>query len=392
MLPIFALAVLLAIYALGEIVAQKTKAVLSMTLVIALVLLVGFWCGLPPTIFNDAAIPGAGMLLVGILITSLGTRINFAELKRQWKTVIIGVVGVSVAVAGIILVGQFAIGRDLAMAGAPIFAGANTASLVMIEALDKKGLGELSTFCILMLVTQNFVGIPVASQLLRKEAKDMLNRPDQLRLYMRTQAENAAAAGETVRRKPLQLPEMFAKPSVYLCKLALVATVANVLSGLTKGVVHYFVFALLLGILFYELGFLEEDSLTKSHASTFILFITTVVIFTNLANTSPQQVLEMLPALLLCLVIGVVFAVVAGFLLGKALHVGTGLSISIILTCTFGFPTTLFMPQEVAQAIGRTDEERTALRNYLEPKMITGGFVTVTIFSVILAGVVAGML
>ncbi len=388
MLPIFALAVLLAIYALGEIVAQKTKAVLSMTLVIALVLLVGFWCGLPPTIFDDAAIPGAGMLLVGILITSLGTRIDFAELRRQWKTVIIGVVGVSIAVAGIILVGQFVIGRDMAMAGAPIFAGANTASLVMIDALGKKGLSELSTFCILMLVTQNFVGIPVASQLLRKEAKDMLARPDQLRLYMHTQAEAEGAK----RRKPLQLPEMFAKPSVYLCKLALVATVANVLASLTKGKIHYFVFALLLGILFYELGFLEEDSLTKSHASTFILFITTVVIFTNLANTTPQQVLGMLPALLLCLGIGVVFAVAAGFVLAKVLKVGTGLSISIILTCTFGFPTTLFMPQEVAQAIGRTDEEKAALRNYLEPKMITGGFVTVTIFSVILAGIVAGML
>lgn len=388
MLPIFALAVLLAIYALGEIVAQKTKAVLSMTLVIALVLLVGFWCGLPPTIFDDAAIPGAGMLLVGILITSLGTRIDFAELRRQWKTVIIGVVGVSIAVAGIILVGQFVIGRDMAMAGAPIFAGANTASLVMIDALGKKGLSELSTFCILMLVTQNFVGIPVASQLLRKEAKDMLARPDQLRLYMHTQAETE----EAKRRKPLQLPEMFAKPSVYLCKLALVATVANVLASLTQGKVHYFVFALLLGILFYELGFLEEDSLTKSHASTFILFITTVVIFTNLANTTPQQVLSMLPALLLCLGIGVVFAVAAGFVLAKVLKVGTGLSISIILTCTFGFPTTLFMPQEVAQAIGRTDEEKAALRNYLEPKMITGGFVTVTIFSVILAGIVAGML
>lgn len=388
MLPIFALAVLLAIYALGEIVAQKTKAVLSMTLVIALVLLVGFWCGLPPTIFDDAAIPGAGMLLVGILITSLGTRIDFAELRRQWKTVIIGVVGVSIAVAGIILVGQFVIGRDMAMAGAPIFAGANTASLVMIDALGKKGLSELSTFCILMLVTQNFVGIPVASQLLRKEAKDMLARPDQLRLYMHTQAEAEGAK----RRKPLQLPEMFAKPSVYLCKLALVATVANVLASLTKGKIHYFVFALLLGILFYELGFLEEDSLTKSHASTFVLFITTVVIFTNLANTTPQQVLSMLPALLLCLGIGVVFAVAAGFVLAKVLKVGTGLSISIILTCTFGFPTTLFMPQEVAQAIGRTDEEKAALRNYLEPKMITGGFVTVTIFSVILAGIVAGML
>ena len=216
----------------------------------------------------------------------------------------------------------------------------------------------------------------------------MLARPDQLRLYMHTQAD----AEEAKRRKPLQLPEVFAKPSVYLCKLALVATVANVLASLTQGKIHYFVFALLLGILFYELGFLEEDSLTKSHASTFILFITTVVIFTNLANTTPQQVLSMLPALLLCLGIGVVFAVAAGFVLAKVLKVGTGLSISIILTCTFGFPTTLFMPQEVAQAIGRTNEEKAALRNYLEPKMITGGFVTVTIFSVILAGIVAGML
>lgn len=388
MLPIFALTVLLAIYALGEIVAQKTKAVLSMTLVIAIVLLVGFWLGLPPTIFEDAAIPQAGMLLVGVLITSLGTRIDFAELKRQWKTVIIGVVGVSVAVAGIILVGQFIIGRDMAMAGAPIFAGANTASLVMIDALGKKGLDSLSTFCILMLVTQNFVGIPVASLLLRKEARNFLARPEQLHLYMHSQEE--AAQGH--KRKPLQLPAAFARPSVYLTKLALVATIANVLSSLTQGKIHYFLFALLLGILFYELGFLEADSLTKSHASTFILFITTVVIFTNLANTSPQQVLSMLLPLLLCLAIGVVFAVAAGLVLGKVLKVGTGLSISIILTCTFGFPTTLFMPQEVAQAMGRTEEEKLAIRNYLEPKLITGGFVTVTIFSVILAGIVAGML
>lgn len=388
MLPILALAVMLAIFAFGEIVAQKTKAVLSATLVIALVLLIGFWCGLPKTIFDDAAIPGAGMLLVGLLITSLGTRIDFKELRRQWKTVIIGVVGVSVAVAGIILVDQFIIGRDLAMAGAPIFAGANTAALVMIDALGKKGLESLSTFCILMLVAQNFIGIPVASSMLRREAKNFLKSPEQVALYRHAGAEVESKG----RRKPLQLPEMFAKPSVYLTKLALVATLANLLASLTQGKVHYFVFALLLGILFYELGFLEGDILTKSQASSFILFITTVVIFTNLANTTPQQVLSMLVPLLVCLITGVLFAIAAGFVLGKVLKVGTGLSISIILTCTFGFPTTLFIPQEVSQAIGTNEDERIAIRNYLEPKMITGGFVTVTIFSVILAGIIAGML
>ena len=391
MLPILALTVLLAIFAFGEIVAQKTKAVLSATLVIAVVLLIGFWCGLPKTLFEDAAIPAAGMILVGPLITSLGTRIDFAELKRQWKTVIIGVVGVSAAVFGIIGVAGLIIGRDMAMAGAPIFAGANTAALVMMDALKQKGLETLSAFCILMLVTQNFIGIPVASLMLRHEARRFLTDKEQVEMYALTSEEKALDAGKA-KRKLLQLPEVFNKPSVHLAKLAMVSVVANYLAILTQGKVHYFVWALLLGVLFHELGFLDADSLTKSQASTFILFITTVVIFTNLANTTPQQLLSMIFPLIVCLGLGVVFAIIAGIILGKILKVGTGLSISIILTCTFGFPTTLFIPKEVSQAIGQDDHERAALLHYLEPKMITGGFVTVTIFSVILAGIVAGML
>ena len=42
MTPILALAVLLFIYALGEMIAQKSKAVLSTVLAIAILLLAGF--------------------------------------------------------------------------------------------------------------------------------------------------------------------------------------------------------------------------------------------------------------------------------------------------------------------------------------------------------------
>ena len=45
MTPILALAVLLFIYALGEMIAQKSKAVLSTVLAIAILLLAGFWSG-----------------------------------------------------------------------------------------------------------------------------------------------------------------------------------------------------------------------------------------------------------------------------------------------------------------------------------------------------------
>jgi hypothetical protein len=118
----------------------------------------------------------------------------------------------------------------------------------------------------------------------------------------------------------------------------------------------------------------------------------TVIVFSNLAKTTPQQIIDMSFPLVLSLGIGVIFSIAAGYILGKILHMGFGISASIILTCTFGFPTTMFMSQEVARAVGRTDDEKLAIRNYLEPKMLTGGFVTVTVFSVILAGVVAGML
>ena len=108
-----AFAILLAIFALGEIVAEKTRAILSATLVIAVVLLIAFWCGLPADIFDTACLTAISNLLVGILITSLGTMIDFPELKRQWKTVVISLLCVIVGVAVIVIVGPILIGHDM---------------------------------------------------------------------------------------------------------------------------------------------------------------------------------------------------------------------------------------------------------------------------------------
>ena len=65
---------------------------------------------------------------------------------------------------------------------------------------------------------------------------------------------------------------------------------------------------------------------------------------------------------------------------------------SLGISCTFGFPTTMLIPQEVSEAIGRDEREKAAILNYLLPKMLTAGFVTVTIASVLIAGFVVNML
>ena len=383
MTAVQAFCVLLAIFALGEIVAEKTRAILSATLVIAVVLLIAFWCGLPADIFDTAAVTGIANVLIGILITSMGTMIDFPELKRQWKTVVVSLVCVICGVALIVVVCPLLMGHDMAIAGA------NTAALLMTSTLTEKGLADLSSFVILVLVAQNFVGIPVASILLRKDAQSFLKDKGNIALYAHGDA--AAAAGEA-KRKLLELPKSLNKPSIKLLKLGLVAALSQFCAGLTNGTIHFFVFALLFGILFSELGFLEKNILPQTESNGMIVFTTTVIIFTNLANTTPQQLIDMLVPLLLLLVTGVVGVAVAGLILSKVLHMAPGMAISLGLTCTFGFPTTMFIPKEVANAMSSNEEERAAIENYMLPKMVTAGFVTVTISSVLIAGVVVKML
>lgn len=385
---VVALTVLLAIFAFGEWMAEKTKAVLSTALVVAIVLLVAFWLGLPGDIFHVAGIDSISMILVSLLITSLGTTMDLPELARQWKTVIVSLAGVVVGVACIILVAPFFMDRTMAIAGAPIYAGANAAALMMKDALDKSGNTDLFQFCLMLLVTQNFIGIPIASQLLKREAVLFVKNPDNIKAYAVSLEEKQQMEN---KRRILQLPPSLSKPSIIITKLGAVAALAQFSATLTKGKIHPFVFALLLGVLFSQLGFLETNILGKTGSATFIVFATTVIIFANLSTTTPQQIVSMLFPLLLCLILGTIGVAIAGVITGKILKVSPYLAISLGLTCTFGFPTTMFIPQEVSRAVGKSDEEQTAIFNYLSPKMLIAGFVTVTVASVFVAGTVIAM-
>lgn len=391
MIAVAALAVLLCIYAAGELIAQKTKAIFSSVLSMAILLLAGFWSGLlPDTIIGDAQITGFGNVIAGLLIVSLGTTIDFQELKQQWRVVVTAFLCVCGTVLVIILMGIPTMGPQMALSSAPIFAGGSAATLIMTTALNEKGLALASTFCIVLYVTQKFIGVPIASLLLRRTARQFIQRPELVAQYgSQTEAQASSSGG---RRRPLQLPPLFARPSVFLAKLGLVAVVAHYASVLTGGVIHYFVMCLVMGALFFALGFLEKNILNKTQSAGLITFFVTILIFSNLATTTPAQVVSVIGPLLIAAVGGVAGTVAVGFVCGKLLRLPFGLAVSLGISCTFGFPTTMLIPQEVAEAVGTTQEEKTAILNYLLPKMLTAGFVTVTIASVILAGVAVRLL
>ncbi|GHV36954.1 hypothetical protein FACS1894187_12560 [Synergistales bacterium] len=397
-----ALTVFLVVFAIGELVADKTKAVLSTTLVIAFVLLMGFWFKwpdgsffLPHELFDLSNVgPLAGILIL-VLITSMGTVIDLEELKRQWKTVVVALATLLIATVAIVFLDPYLFERDLAYAGAPIFAGANVAVLILLNVFKNKVADpvlfqQLNSFILLVLVFQNFVGIPISSFLLRIEAKRFIRHPEEMAVYLKDEAEKVALG--PAKRKLLQFPDSFNKPTVILAKLGIVACIAQYLAGWTGGVVHPFVMCLLVGVAFTELGFLEKQSLSKSGSATFIMFATTMVIFANLTKTTPELLMSLLYPLAVLLGTGAVFVIISGIIIGKIIGMSPLLAIPVGLTCTFGFPTTLFISQEVAAAIGTTPDEKKAIENYILPKMLTGGFITVTIASVLIAGFVGSHL
>ena len=110
------------------------------------------------------------------------------------------------------------------------------------------------------------------------------------------------------------------------------------------------------------------------------------------AQTTPEQVLSVLPALLTAAACGVFGTMVAALLCAKLLRIPISLAAAYGISCTFGFPTTMLIPQEVSEAFGRNEKEKKAILNFLLPKMLTAGFVTVTIVSVLIAGAAVKML
>ena len=386
---IVSLTALFCIYAVSELIAMRTRAILSTVLGISVILLAGFWSGLlPQTLIKDAQVSGIGMGVVGMLIVSMGTTIDFTELKQEWKVVVTSVLCVVFAVAAIILIGAFVMDPKIAISGSPIFAGGNAATLIMLAAAKEKGLEYVGTFCLVLLVTQKFFGIPIASFALRHLARQLRVDPGFVAQY----SEEAEKKAEAARKRPLAMPSAFDKPSVYLAKLGLVATLSYYAARLTGGHIHYLVMCLILGTLFFALGFLDKGILAKTQSSGLIIFFVTIVIFTNLGATTPQQVLSVLPPLIWSAVLGVAGLCAAALLCSRLFRMPFTLAVSLGITCTFGIPTTMLISREVSEAMGETEAQRKALLNFLLPKMLVAGFVTVTITSVVLAGFVVNIL
>ncbi|OLR65145.1 hypothetical protein [Peptoniphilus porci] len=387
------------VYAIGDVVATATKSIVPSLFVCSVIFLVGFWLGIPETLFKDSLLYDIGAVMITTLLVHMGSMLNLGQLIAQWKTVLIaagGIVGIAIL---LLLLGSPIVGKETAIVAAPPISGGIIAGLQMAEAAAAIGRNDLKLMATLLVVLQGFVGYPLASFCLRREA----NRILKLKAEGYTFQED-----EVVEQRELktifQLPEKYTSPNYFLAKAILIAFIATFVSSLLKRIdtgvfilnvlirIDKNVLALILGIVFAEIGFLEREPLNKGNSFGFLMAALMAVIYGGLAGASPKDILEILLPIVICLALGTVGIGIMSIIVGKVLKIGAWMAFAIGTSALFGFPGTYVVSQEVARGVAKSEEEKEIILSQILPKMLVAGFVTVSIGSVVLAGILAPML
>lgn len=117
-----------------------------------------------------------------------------------------------------------------------------------------------------------------------------------------------------------------------------------------------------------------------------------VIAFGPLADIVPADLLKLIGPIAFYLVAGVLVIFIASYFLGKAVGYSGPLSIAVGMTTLFGFPGTTVLTKEAAAAVGESEEEIAVIEQNLLPIMVTAGFSTITITSVLTGGLIVGLM
>ena len=392
---VLAFVICAAAYIIGEVVSTVTKAWIPSVFVTAIVMLIGYWTVFPHELVSDSKlIPFGSTLGIYLLITHMGTVISLKQLKAQWKTIVVCLSGL----AGMCVLAWFIcplfMDKTLVIAGLPPLTGGIIAATTMQTAAANAGLEVAAVFAITMYCVQGFAGYPITAVCLQVEGKRLLKEFREGGSVPVALAENPMAMVDEPDRKTIvpPVPKKFDSAVVTLIKLGIVAWFATLLGGVSFpfiGKISGAIWALVLGVIFTTLGFLDRNSLNRANSYGIVMFALMMYVFDGLKDCTPEMLVSIIVPMLVLIVIGVLGMAVASFIIAKVLKMSFPLAFANGLTALYGFPCDAIITESTCKSLAQTDDEFNFLMSKMFPSMIVGGFVTVTITSVFIAGAFA---
>ena len=152
-----------------------------------------------------------------------------------------------------------------------------------------------------------------------------------------------------------------------------------------------FVLCLLFGIIAGSIGFLERNVLQKANSFGICILVLMLFVFDALKNATPSMIMQLFYPLVGTIVIGVIGMYIFSFIIGKNKS-QQKYGLCSFIDCTLWIPCDYIITNEVIKSLTEDEKEREVLTSHMLPPMLVGGFISVTIVSVILAGIFVGFL
>jgi hypothetical protein len=393
-----ALLLILLILYIGDVVSARTKAWIPSVFVCAVLFLIGYWTFFPKDIVSLAGIttPVAVMMMY-LLITNMGTLLSLKELARQWKTIVISLAGIAGITGAVFVTCMILFDENTAIITIPPLVGGIVSAIIMSKGAADAGLVDLSVFAILIYVMQGFAGYPLTAIMLQREGKRVLTkfRAGEWK-DAELEAEAALDKSEATTSAEEKMPKIFSRiPSHYntsyfkFVRLALVGYLAYLVSSIAAPHVSIspFVLCLLFGVIASSMGFLEKHPLHKANGFGFAVMALMLFIFDTLNKATPEMLLRLMYPMVVLIVVAVIGMFLVSWLAGKILGISMEMAFAISLTALYGFPADFIITNEAINALTKDEKERQILTNHMLGSMLVGGFISVTMVSVVMAGI-----
>lgn len=388
----FYLAVVIGIFALGDVFGLLTKGKLSGMMMVMLIFLVAFLTGLiPADIINQAGLTAFAGHAVAMVLFNIGTTINIRQFIQEWRTAALAACAMLASCLVMCCTAPL-LGMDTVLVAMPVINGAAMATSLMTEAAAAKGLNTVAALCAVIYAVQKFVGAPIASAMGMKYAKKLMaayrQDPEKYKAELANRQRSSSAA------KTKQFYETHSEiysANVCIAIVAIGGWLARCLGNVTP--INYSIWALILGCLSGMGGYIPPKLLQRGNAYGIMMIAVFGTIIPSLAKVSIADLGTMAVQTV------VLFAAACAgiFLISYVLPVwklvgDKDLSMGIGVEQFLGFPSNVVICREVAQAIGETPEEQAYIEDTLSVPYVVGGITVVTVLSVTMAGIVINLL
>ena len=334
-----------------------------------------------------------------LLIVNMGTLLSINELILQWKTILISLSGIVGIIVVAIMVGYLFFDLNTIIVAIPPLVGGIVSAIIMAKGATEAGLPDLAVFAIIIYVMQGFIGYPLTSIMLKKEGRRVLKKYHEGTWVVEKDVSTMDKQAATTDENPM--PGLFAKiPASYnssyfiFLRIAIVGFLAYSVSEVLKPVVSIspFVLCLLFGVVAASLGFLERHPLKKAGGFGLAVMGLMLFIFDTLSRATPDMLIRLITPLIIFILSAVIGMFIFSVIVGKVLKVSKEMAFSIALTALYGFPADYIITNEVINNLTKDPKEKEVLTSHMLPPMLIGGFISVTMVSVVLAGIMVNMI